>query len=589
MNSLAMIIKYWLKSKKNFILAFILQLFSTICTTLIPIFIGRLVGTIDLNLPYNTNAINLWINFGIIIIFSVLAFFLNRTGRIKSAEVSSRAMYELRSDISNAIYRQSFSYFDKTQTGQLVSRATSDVEQTMMIFGFGLVHGILAIFQLVAVIVSTLLIQVYLALLFIIIIPIALISSYIAAMKLKPIYLETRESFGELTNTIRENIIGAEIVRIFSRQDKENKKFEFDNSRFLKANIRSLKFNTYLTVTNVIFLALLSILTLFIGGNLILQNLMTIDVLITFQSYIGLIGIPLMFFGQILLFYIQADAALTRIREVLESSPEIKNSPDAIPIENGTLKGEIIFDNVSFGYTSQNLVLKNISFKVLSGKKLAILGTTGSGKSTIINLLPRFYDIKDGTIKIDGLDIKKYLIKDLRKNIGIVSQDTFLFNKSIKENIAYGIENINQDEVVQAAKVADLHDFITSLPNQYDTIVGERGTRLSGGQKQRLSIARALIINPKILIFDDSTSSVDVETEYNIQQALEKIMKDTTTIIITQRISTIRNADLILVLDKGRVVGLGNHEKLIESNVLYKQIYQTLYYKQKSKELSDGE
>jgi ATP-binding cassette subfamily B protein len=285
--------------------------------------------------------------------------------------------------------------------------------------------------------------------------------------------------------------------------------------------------------------------------------------------------------GQIMLIYVQADAALTRVREIIESAPEIEDAPDAVPIK--LMKGEIIFDNVSFGYTSEHRILKDVSFKIPEGKKLAILGTTGSGKSTIINLIPRFYEINGGTIKIDGIGIEKYVLKDLRRNIGLVSQETYLFNKSIAENIAYGKEDATYEDIVEAAKIAELHDFIENLPDGYDSIVGERGTRLSGGQKQRLSIARALIVKPKILIFDDSTSSVDVETEFKIQEALMRIMQETTTIIITQRISTIRNADIILILDRGRVVGLGNHEDLIESNVLYKQIFETLYQKQKSK------
>jgi ATP-binding cassette subfamily B protein len=285
--------------------------------------------------------------------------------------------------------------------------------------------------------------------------------------------------------------------------------------------------------------------------------------------------------GQIMMMYVQADAALSRIREVLESTPDVKDLPDAISIES--LKGDVKFENVTFGYTSEHRVLKDITFEIPAGKKLAIIGTTGSGKSTIINLLPRFYEINSGMIKIDGINIQKYLLKDLRKNIGIVSQETFLFNKSIRENIVFGVENANQEEIEEAAKIANLHDFIISLPEGYDSTVGERGTHLSGGQKQRLSIARALITKPRILIFDDSTSSVDVETEFKIQNALKRIMKDTTTFIITQRISTIRNADKILVLDKGRVVGHGTHQQLFDGNVLYKQIYETLFHKQKIK------
>ena len=247
------------------------------------------------------------------------------------------------------------------------------------------------------------------------------------------------------------------------------------------------------------------------------------------------------------------------------------------------MNGNIEFNNVTFGYTQDHRILKNVSFNVPVGKTLAILGTTGSGKSTIINLIPRFYEVNDGSIKIDNIDIRKYFLKDLRRNIGIVSQETFLFNKSIADNISYGKEDATKEEIIEVSKIANLHDFVFSLPKGYDSIVGERGTRLSGGQKQRLSIARALLIKPKILILDDSTSSVDVETEFQIQKELLRIMRRTTTIIITQRISTIRGADYILILDRGRVVGFGTHDELINLNVLYKQIYETLYQKQKSK------
>jgi ATP-binding cassette subfamily B multidrug efflux pump len=330
-----------------------------------------------------------------------------------------------------------------------------------------------------------------------------------------------------------------------------------------------------------IVIGFMVLVTFFLGGMWVIEGQMELQTIITLQTYIASLGFPLMMLGQIMLVYIQADAALTRVRDVVDSAPEIIDLPGAISIDY--LKGDIEFIDVSFGYIPENRILKNVSFKVPSGKTMAILGTTGSGKSTIINLIPRFYEVSEGVIKIDGLDIKKYLLKDLRRNIGIVSQETYLFNKTIAENIAYGREDATRKEIIYAAKVANLHDFIMTLADGYDSIVGERGARLSGGQKQRLSIARALIIKPKILIFDDSTSSVDVETEYKIQEALTEVMEDKTTIIITQRISTIRNADIILILDRGRVVGYGNHMDLIKSNVLYKQIYETLYQKQESK------
>jgi ATP-binding cassette subfamily B protein len=581
MTSARMIIKYWLRSKRFFILEFAFLLLSTTCYTITPVFIGRMVGVLDPNLPVSVNITAILFNFLMVILLASLRYIFNRTARLNGAEVSSRAVYYLRADISNAIYRQTFSYFDKVETGQLISRATSDIEETQQIFGMGLTLGLQSILQISGIIVGFFLFSYDLFFILILAIFFSLLLSYFIAKKLKPIFLETRNSFGDLTTSIRENIVGAQVVRIFSTQEKELKKFKRNNERFYKASVNSVKYNSYYMPFIYVVIGAMTIFTLFIGGIRFIDGTINLDTIITLLSYIAALGFPLMALGQIMLAYIQADAALTRVRDILDSSPDIKDLPNAIQISD--MKGDIKFDNVSFGYTSDHRILKNISFSIPAGKKLAILGTTGSGKSTIINLIPRFYEISEGTIKIDQEDIKNYKIKDLRKYIGIVSQETFLFNKSIAENIAYGKEEASKEEIINAAKIADLHDFIVQLPKGYDSIVGERGTRLSGGQKQRLSIARALLIKPKILILDDSTSSVDVETEYNIQQALIKIMKGITSIIITQRLSTIRGADKILVLDRGRVVGYGTHDQLITSNVLYKQIYETLFQKQKSK------
>ncbi|MFX0047758.1 MAG: ABC transporter ATP-binding protein [Candidatus Hermodarchaeota archaeon] len=574
MNSARMIFKYWSKSKKDFIVQIIFLSLSTVFSTMLPIFIGRIAAAI-------TNANTLLVNFFIILFLAILVYFTNRAARLRGAEVSSRAIYHLRSDISNAIYRQSFSYFDKTETGQLISRATSDIEETQQIFGFGLQMGLMSILQLIGISVGFFLFSLELSFLLLAGYAFSLGLSYYIAKKLKPIFLETRESFGDLTNTIRENIVGAEVVRIFSTQEKERLKFLKNNKRFFEASVKSVKYYSLYMPLIYIVIGFMVLITFFLGGMWVIEGRMDLTIIVTLQAYNASLGFPLMMLGQIMLVYIQADAALTRVREVIDSAPEIIDLPDAISIDS--LKGDIEFNDVSFGYIPENRILKNVSFKVPSGKTMAILGTTGSGKSTIINLIPRFYEVNDGIIKIDGVDIKKYLLKDLRRNIGIVSQETYLFNKSIADNISYGKEVASKEEIINAAKVANLHEFIMTLPNSYDSIVGERGTRLSGGQKQRLSIARALIIKPKILIFDDSTSSVDVETEFKIQEALAEVMKDTTTIIITQRISTIRNADIILILDRGRVVGYGKHDELIETNVLYKQIYETLFQKQKSK------
>ncbi|MFX0028159.1 MAG: ABC transporter ATP-binding protein [Candidatus Hermodarchaeota archaeon] len=583
MNSFQMIIKYWLKSKKFFISQFIYLLVSTILYMIVPIYIGRMVGVLDprLSLSSSSRIYRFTMSFFIITIIETARYFTNRAARLKGAEVSSRAIYHLRNDIGNAIYQQSFSYFDKTETGQLISRATSDIEETQMIFGMGLTLGLQSSLQMIGVVGGFLLFSFELSFILVISIIATLLVSYYIAKKLKPIFLETRDSFGELTNTMRENIVGAQVVRMFSTQDKERQKFLRNNTRFYDASVKSVKYNSLYMPLVYVIIGFMTIVTLFIGGFRYIEGSMNLASLGSLQSYIISLSFPIMMFGQILLAYIQADAALTRVREVLESTPDVKDLPDAIPIDS--LNGDIKFENVSFGYTQDHRILKDLSFNVPAGKTLAILGTTGSGKSTIINLIPRFYEVNEGSIKIDDIDIQKFLLKDLRKNIGIVSQETFLFNKTVADNIAYGKEEASKDEIIEASKIANLHEFILSLPRGYDSIVGERGTRLSGGQKQRLSIARALLIKPKILILDDSTSSVDVETEFQIQKELLRIMKGTTTIIITQRISTIRGADYILILDRGRVVGFGSHDELIASNVLYKQIYETLYQKQKSK------
>jgi ATP-binding cassette subfamily B protein len=532
-----------------------------------PVFIGRMVGGLLIDDP--NKGFLLLMNFCFVLLFATLRYVTNRAARLRGAEVSSRAVYHLRTDISNAIYRQSFSYFDKTETGQLISRATSDIEETQMIFGMGLTWGLQSTLQIASVIIGFVLFNLQLSFILMITIAASLFLSYYIAKKLKPIFMETRESFGDLTNTIRENIVGAQVVRMFSTQNKERQKFMVHNKRFFNASVSSVKYNSLYMPAIYIIIGIVTIFNLIIGGIQFIEDPTVLGTVVTLQSYIIALAFPLMMFGQIMLSYIQADAALTRVREVLESTPDIKDLPGAIPIVNGEIvigdecfefKGDIVFNDVSFGYTPDHRILKNVSFNMPNGKTIAILGTTGSGKSTIINLIPRFYEVTEGIIKIDNRDIREYIVKDLRKNIGIVSQETFLFNKSIAKNIAYG-----------------------------DSIVGERGTRLSGGQKQRLSIARALLIKPKILILDDSTSSVDVETEYQIQKELLRIMKGTTTIIITQRISTIRGADYIVIMDRGRVVGFGTHEELIDSNVLYKQIYETLYQKQKSKvKLEEG-
>jgi ATP-binding cassette subfamily B protein len=511
-------------------------------------------------------------------VLGLIGTLFSAASRYQSGVVSTSAVYYLRRDIYRAINRQSFSFFDKTETGQLISRATSDIELTGPLFGMGITFSIQASITIMMTMIMVTLMVPVLSLILWISIPIYIIIIFIYSLKLKSPFLKSRESFGDLTTIIRENILGSQVVRIFNSVGKENEKFVKENRKFLDYTVESIKYQSVLMQLSRFFVGLILIIGFFIAGRMVFDGQIILPTFLAFIAYLAIIASPLWMMVNVLVQFVQADAALTRINEVIENTPEIKETKDAISAKN--LEGKIQFVDVNFGYTSA-MVLKDLNFEILPGEKVALLGTTGSGKSTLISLLPRFYDPVSGKILMDGVDIRNYKIKELREQIGYVSQNIFLFNTSIKDNISFGKEDATLEEIEIAADSADIVDFIESLPDKYETVVGERGTQLSGGQKQRIAIARALLIKPKILILDDSTSSVDVETEFKIQSALKTLMQNRTTFIITQRISTIRDADKILVMDRGRIIGLGTHEELIEQNVLYKQIYETLFKKQK--------
>jgi ATP-binding cassette subfamily B protein len=311
------------------------------------------------------------------------------------------------------------------------------------------------------------------------------------------------------------------------------------------------------------------------GGLQTIMGSISLGQLVTFTMYLGMLVWPIMSIGFVLSRYAEAMVSARRIFEILDTEPEVKEKPDAIELKN--VRGEVCFKNVVFGYDKDKPILKGMSFTVKPGEKVALVGATGSGKSTVIKLIPRFYDPQEGCILIDGVDIRDVKISSLRRNIGIVHQDVFLFPTTIRENIAYGKPNATQDEIERAAKAARIHDFITSLPKGYDTVIGERGVTLSGGQRQRLAIARALLVNPSILILDDSTSSVDVETEKEIYESLKELVKNKTVFIVTQRLSTLKLSERIIVIEDGKVVEDGTHEELMSKGGVYAKLYVSQY------------
>ncbi|MHA1729985.1 MAG: ABC transporter ATP-binding protein [Promethearchaeota archaeon] len=578
LKSAQMTINYSFKSKVAMLKTIILMGFGSLSAVFIPRITEFIINGI---IPGTSNPINQFQ----VIIFVLLAIgiglisaLFSANSRYQSGIVATNAIYYLRKNIYNSINRQSFSFFDKTETGQLVSRSTSDIETCAPLFGMGITFAVQSIMTVVISIVMLLDMNISLALIVLISVPIYLSLLLIMAFKLKIPFIKSRESFGNLTTVIRENILGSQVVRIFNSRQKEKSKFNKHNKEFRDLTNKAIKIQSILNPLVRFYLGLITIIGIYFGGLMVVQNQIQIGTLVAFISYCVILTNPLWMLIMVLTQFVQADAALTRVNEILELTPEIKEIKN--PISAKRIDGKVEFKNVSFGYTS-TLILHNLSFSISKGEKVAMLGTTGSGKSTLISLLPRFYDVISGEILIDEKNIRDYNLEELRGQIGLVSQNIFLFNDSIAKNIAYGKEGASIEEIKMAAKSANIAEFIEDLPNKYDTIVGERGTQLSGGQKQRIAIARALLIKPKILILDDSTSSVDVETEFKIQSALKSLLKEQTTFIITQRLSTIRDADKIMVMDKGRIVGLGIHEDLFSKNPLYRQIYETLFRKQK--------
>jgi ATP-binding cassette, subfamily B, multidrug efflux pump len=389
--------------------------------------------------------------------------------------------------------------------------------------------------------------------------------------KLRPYWTKIQNGMGVVGTILQENLTAMRVVKSFSREQYESEKFRRSADVLFEDSFRSNQIQSFNMPSMIAVWTLSIVITVFYGGHLVLAGQLSIGELAGCMLYLQLIQGPMRQVGFIVNQYARSQAAGERIFEILDAESAVKEKPDAIELKDA--KGEVVFDNVSFGYDSVSAVLRNVNIVAKPGEIIALLGPTGSGKSTVVNLLPRFYDVTGGAIRIDGHDIRDLTLASLRNAIGIVQQEIFLFIDTIRENIRYGAQWASDEEVIEAAKIARIHDFIMTLPDGYDTWVGERGVTLSGGQKQRISIARMLLRDPHILVFDDSTSSVDMETEYLIQQALNQLMEGRTTFVIAQRLRTVKHADQILVLKDGEIVERGRHDDLLALNGLYRQIY----------------
>jgi ATP-binding cassette subfamily B protein len=529
-----------------------------------------------------------WSTLGLVGIAAIRGLFSFTQG-FWTEKASQSVAYEMRNELFRKIQGLSFSYHDKSQTGQLMTRLTSDIEQIRTFISMGLLPIISTVLTLIGSIIALVAINWRLALISLATIPLMGIILMQFMRIIRPLFSEAQSKLGALNTVLQENLVGIRVVQAFAREPYEAERYQAINNDLTAVNIKALRgmannFPLFFLISNLGTLAVI-----WYGGREVIGGLLSIGELVAFNTYLALLIMPIMMLGMITAQLSRASVSSERVAEILNTQNEVMDRPNAITLNCAT--GRVVFENVWFGYgvgtpasettsrgrrppvnNDDKYVLKGISFVAEPGMTVAIMGRTGAGKSSIINLIPRFYDASAGRVTIDGTDVRDATINSLRDQIGIVLQDTTLLSGSIRDNIAYGRPDASNEQVEAAARAAQAHTFISSFPDGYNTIVGERGIGLSGGQRQRIAIARALLRDPRLLILDDSTSAVDAETEYQLQQALDQLMAGRTSFVIAQRISTVRNADLILLLENGRIVAQGTHEELLANSALYGEI-----------------
>jgi ATP-binding cassette subfamily B protein len=550
-------------------------LLATVVELLIPLQIERIIddgiATGDMGIV------------GIVTLEMIGLVLLSMLFSIANVILSVRVSEHSAADIRDATYRRiqqfSFGNLNELRTGELLVRLTSDVNKIKLVVMMSLIMALRTPLMLVGSLIMLVLISPTLALLLLVLLPLMTGIIWWFTVKSVPIYEAVQRRLDRLNTVMQENLAGVQVVKAFVRADYEKERYDRANTQLMDKSIQVNQLVVLLLPTMVLILNLGIATIIWFGGLQAINGQMTSGEIVAFVNYLLMTMITVMMLGRILPMISAAEASAGRILEVVDSKVEVQDKPQARPLDPEQVNGRIAFENVTFDYDSdQNeheTVLKNIDFVATPGETVAILGATGSGKSTLVNLIPRFYDVSKGRVTIDGVDVREVTKESLRALVGVCLQETLLFSGTIRDNIAFGDHDASRDDIVTAAQLADADDFITSKPDGYNTVVGKRGVGLSGGQRQRVAIARALARRPKILILDDSTSSVDVATEVRIQKALDDNLEDVTSFIVAHRISTVLTADKIIVLDKGRIAAVGNHRELMTSSPIYQEIYES--------------
>jgi ATP-binding cassette subfamily B multidrug efflux pump len=492
--------------------------------------------------------------------------------RYTSEWLAHHIAFDLRNRLYDHIQRMPFSFHDHTQSGQLISRCIEDVRSLQNFTGSGMIELTRVLILMVGVIIILVSTQPLLALIALLpLVPLTIMTTRFGR-RVGRMFLEVDNALGELSARLQENVTGVQVVRAFAREKHEISRFDSANRDVYHRQVRVVQEMSRVMPTSTLLVSLSTILILWFGGNMVINGQLTLGELVAFNTYVMMLSGPAQQISWLVNSAGETTAGLQRTFEVLDAPPEIRSRPNAVVVS--PLKGQVSFEDVTFRYHGEKIhALYDVDVTVEPNQVVALVGPTGSGKTTLVNLIPRFYDVTKGRVRIDGHDVRDMELKSLRSQIGIVLQTSLLFSATIQENIAYGRPDATLDQVISAAKAAQAHDFIMEMTDGYNTRVGERGVTLSGGQRQRVAIARAILMDPRILILDDSTSSVDTQTEHLIQEALGRLMHGRTTFVIAQRLSTVRRADLILVLDKGRIIQRGTHTQLLGQEGLYRHIY----------------